>query len=372
MKSKDQFGLPQLASLLVRSRLDFFSEGKIWRLHSIPLRKKANMILAGIDNMVSSRKMLSLPPVLKLEPANVCDLDCPGCWTNDARRKGKTRFLSLSHFERIMAELGDYLNVIWLWGWGEPFLNKNIYEIINKARQRHILVICSTHGNVNWDRAELEAIVKSGLSMLTFAVDGTDDDTYSSYRISGSMEKVLDNIRLLVETKKRLGLVTPLVNMRMLVMAHNEHQTREFLALGQRCGADIVSYKGLCNFRKEDLNNLFPVDQKYLRYHAGHTHEDLLKDSSFNCTRPWRRMEIFADGAVTPCEFDLDREWQLGSLEDRIPLKNIWNNEVMQTFMQTLLSDMDAISFCKQCPYKGQVVSDPTLEYHALTDAAGA
>ena len=53
-----------------------------------------------------------------LEPADVCNLDCTGCWTNNPNHKDRTRYLSLKHFEKIMKDWGNYLNVIWLWGWG--------------------------------------------------------------------------------------------------------------------------------------------------------------------------------------------------------------------------------------------------------------
>ena len=120
-------------------------------------------------------------------------------------------------------------------------MNKNIYQIIRTVREKNIVVISSTNGNVRWDNRELEELVRSGLSKLIFAVDGIDQETYSKYRINGNLELVRENIKKLIETKKRLGSDFPLINMRMLVMAHNEHQTEDFVPLGKSLGADIVS-----------------------------------------------------------------------------------------------------------------------------------
>jgi len=75
---------------------------------------------------------------------------------------------------------------------------------------------------------------------------------------------------------------------------------------------------------------------------------------------------------VTPCEFDLDREYLLGRLDDDISLTALWNNPVMKNFRRQFVTEVDKISFCNHCPYKGQVVWDPTVEYHWLTDAAKA
>jgi len=49
---------------------------------------------------------------------------------------------------------------------GGTFLNKNIYQMIRMAREKNIVVISSTNGNVRWDNRELEEIVTSGLSKL--------------------------------------------------------------------------------------------------------------------------------------------------------------------------------------------------------------
>jgi len=372
MKPKNQFGLPQLATLITRSRLDFFAEGKFWRVRSIPLKNKLNLTLAGLDHVIRRTTTLSRPTGLMLEPADVCNLDCTGCWTNDSGHKHQNRYLSEAHFDKILKDLGDYLNIIWLWGWGEPFLNPNIYSMIRKAREKNIVVISSTNANIHWDEDALEALVQSGLSKLIVAVDGVDQKTYSKYRINGCLEKVLDNIRKINETKKRLGSAFPLINMRMVVMAHNEHQTQEFLALGKALDVDIVSYKTMCDYRKDDANEVFPDNDRYLRYRLDEYKRPVADRVKYYCWRPWRRLEIFADGAVTPCEFDIKREYLLGHLDGDVPIPQMWNNSVMRAFRRRFMTEIDAISFCNHCPYKGQVVWDPTVEYHCLTEAAGA
>lgn len=372
MKPRNQFGIAQLTKLLCKSRLDFYAEGKVWHLKDIAPLNKKNLILAGLDHLYRGSATFSQSTALMLEPADVCNLDCTGCWTNDPLHKSRAHFLSLPHFDKIMKDLGDYLNIIWLWGWGEPFLNKNIYSMIHKAHGKNIVTISSTNGNVIWDKHEAEELVKSGLSKLIFAVDGMDQTTYSKYRIGGSLQKILDNIRLVVETKKRLASVLPLINIRMLVMAHNEHQTFDVLELGKSVNADIVSYKTMCNYRRGDLNPDFPQNKKYLRYDLQTLRDPAANKEPYYCYRPWRRLEIFTDGAVTPCEFDLEREYLLGTLDDDIPITTMWNNEVMKKFRRQFLTRIDDISFCNNCPYKGQVIWDPTVEFHCLTEAAEA
>jgi radical SAM protein with 4Fe4S-binding SPASM domain len=368
---KDQFGARDLFNLMFQSRLDFFAEGKVWHVHSIPPKKKWNLLKAGADHLIHGARTWSQPTGLMIEPTDLCNLDCTGCWTNDATHQGHARHLSLPHFQRIVDELGDYLTIIWLWGWGEPFLNKNIYEMIRMARRKDIVVISSTNGNVSWGDRDFEELVNCGLSQLIVAVDGLDEATYSKYRINGKLDKVLENIRRLVDTKKRLGKTSPIINMRMLVMRHNQDQTDRFLELGKTLGVDIVSYKTLCDYRKGGKNPDFPTIEKFQRYSMNETSDQVMTvPRPFYCFRPWRRAEVFADGAITPCEFDLDRQFLLGHLDDQRPLTEIFNNPVMCEFRRQFLKEIDRIPFCGNCPYKNQVTWDPTVEWQWLTDAA--
>ena len=54
-----------------------------------------------------------------------------------------------------------------------------------------------------------EAVVRSGLDTMIVSLDGVTQDVYEQYRVAGRLDRVLDNLRLLVETKRRLGVETP-------------------------------------------------------------------------------------------------------------------------------------------------------------------
>ena len=370
---KNQFGLRAMLHLLLRSRLSFYCEGKVWNIRHVPARRKWNLLKAGADHLLRGERVWSQPTGLMIEPTDLCNLNCTGCWTNDPAHKTQPRYMTLEMFRRIIDELGDYLTVIWLWGWGEPLLNKKVYDMIRLARAKDIVVICSTNGNVKMDDAELEELVRCGLSQLIVAVDGLDQETYGKYRIGGRVELVLDNIRRLVATKQRLGLSSPLINMRMLVMRHNQHQVDEFLETGKKLGVDIVSYKTLCDYRKGGRNPDFPTLAQFQRYAMNETSDQVTDiPRPFYCYRPWRRAHVFADGVIVPCEFDLERNHILARLDDPTPLTECWNNATARAFRRQYKTDIDSIPYCGNCPYKNQVIWDPTAQSHNLTDAARA
>jgi len=368
--SKSQ-AFKQLSILITKSQFDFFSEGKFWHIKNIPLQKKFNLIKAGLDNFFPGDVSLSQPSGCMIEPTNVCNLHCTGCWTKNESDNKNAYFLSVEGFKKIINDLGANLLFIHLWGWGEPFLNKNIYEMIRLARSKNIVVISSTHANLQFDDYSIENLMKSGLSKLIIAIDGIDQDTYSKYRIGGNLDVVLHNVKKLVEYKKRLSVPFPLINLRMVVMRHNQHQIEEFLTLGLSLGADIVSLKTMCDYRKDGVNAMFPTIKKYQRY-AMDDESNVIDDikNRYYCNRPWRRIHFFANGDITPCEFDFKREYLLGNIYNDQNLNSLWNNSTAKKFRYKFLTNIDKISFCNKCPYKNQIVWDPTVEFHYLTEAA--
>ena len=123
---KNQFGLRAMLHLLLRSKLSFYCEGKVWNIRHVPARRKWNLLKAGVDHLLRGERVWSQPTGLMIEPTDLCNLNCTGCWTNDPAHKAQSRYMTLEMFRRIIDELGDYLTVIWLWGWGEPLLNKKV------------------------------------------------------------------------------------------------------------------------------------------------------------------------------------------------------------------------------------------------------
>jgi hypothetical protein len=90
------------------------------------------------------------------------------------------------------------------------------------------------------------------------------DDSHDSVS-AGFLFRRKDLARPLDKIMKDVGSILPLINIRMLVMAHNEHQTEKFLSFGKSLGADIVSYKTF-ECRKGGAKADFSINKQYQRY----------------------------------------------------------------------------------------------------------
>jgi len=81
--------------------------------------------------------------------------------------------------------------------------------MVRYARQAGIKVVASTNGHVFASGDHAREVVESGLDVLVFSVDGTDQSTYQHFREKGRLDAVLEGIRRVVSEKKRLASSTP-------------------------------------------------------------------------------------------------------------------------------------------------------------------
>jgi radical SAM protein with 4Fe4S-binding SPASM domain len=79
---------------------------------------------------------------------------------------------------------------------GEPFLNKEIFSIIEFLRQRGHHISMDSNLNIADERI-IDHIADSGIDFLSVSLDGVDQGSYSNYRKGGSFETAFTNMKKL-------------------------------------------------------------------------------------------------------------------------------------------------------------------------------
>jgi pyruvate-formate lyase-activating enzyme len=187
--------------------------------------------------------LASRPFQLMLDPVNNCHLSCPGCLhTSNPKHAGTFDWpgglMAMPVYERFLAEHGPTAWGLVLYNWGEPLLNKRTPEMIRLAK-RHLLHVClSTNFSVRFD---VPALVGSGLNFLFLSLDGATQSTYSKFRRGGDLELCLDNLRLVLEERRRQGTGLPFVLWRYLTFEHNLHEVEDAMRLAREIGVDQFS-----------------------------------------------------------------------------------------------------------------------------------
>ena len=163
------------------------------------LSKYANLCRAMLNYAFRRTKIGSLPPILKVEVSNRCNVKCLYCY---AKKSGAEFDFDL--YEHILDILGPKLFEVSLHDIGEPLLSERICQFISAARMRNIGTSISSSLSVCKPDSFWEELVDSGLDHLVVAIDGVTPDTYNRYRTQGDLGLALCNLERIVAEKKRV------------------------------------------------------------------------------------------------------------------------------------------------------------------------
>lgn len=319
-------------------------------LRKISLNKITNYLIGRLSYAWSllNQKPLrwAFPYSVSIEPTNVCNLRCPQCPTGLnllQRTKGKMDF---ELYKSIIDKTYKYLLNLFLYFQGEPLLSSDFFEMVKYADSKNIYVVTSTNAQLINDEVA-DKIVKSGLDKLIISVDGIDNETYTKYRIGGSLEKVLNGINSLKAAKSKYHSHLPSIELQFIVMKHNEKQINDFMQFARQMkmsyslkSAQIVDFVTAEEF--------VPKIEKYSRYKKENDAYVLKKTIGNRCSRLWDSLVITWNGDVLPCCYDKDAEHSFGNVTDEEIMK-IYNNEYFRKFAKQVLTDRKKIDICRNC-----------------------
>lgn len=299
----------------------------------------------------------ALPVSVSVEPTTSCNLRCPECPSGLRSFSRPTGMLDPSFFKEVIDQIHKRVFYLTFYFQGEPFLNPGFLEMVSYAAGKKMYTATSTNAHYFTDEVARKTI-ESGLDRLIISIDGTSQKTYEQYRIGGSLDKVVEGTKKILEWKKKLNSSTPFVVFQFLVVRHNEHQIGEVKDLAGKLGVDKVVFKTAQVYNYSNGNDLIPLNEKYSRYKkmkdGTYVIKNTLKDQ---CWKLWHSSVITWDGNVVPCCFDKDAQHSMGTLKER-PFSEIWNNSAYLNFRSRLLKNRREIDICKNCSEGTNVWAD--------------
>jgi MoaA/NifB/PqqE/SkfB family radical SAM enzyme len=301
-------------------------------------RKSANVLQAELARVQGRTTLSSMPYYYIVDPCNVCNLRCPLCPTGNGDLDRSKGMLKLKDYQTILEQIAPYAVEVSLHNWGEPLLNKDIFAIIEATSSRGIATNMSSNLSLEKDRIG-DMLIEAGLEYLIVSLDGVTQDVYERYRVRGEIDVVFDNLRSIVDAKKRRGVKRPLIEWQFLVFKHNEHQIEAARELARKIGVDrfrlrapgfpLGDYKLKARQEQVEAEELWmPTNPAYWELHPGQLRkEGFLWDEP--CYYLWRSMTINPGGGVAACCIVYKERQDFGNLlhDD---LATIWNSERYQ------------------------------------------
>lgn len=289
-----------------------------------------------------------LPISISIEPTTSCNLRCPECPSGLRSFTRPTGMLDPSLYKHVIDQLAPTLTYLTFYFQGEPYLNPAFLDMVAYASSKGIYTATSTNAHYLNEEAA-QHTVKSGLDRLIVSIDGTTQSTYESYRKGGSLVKVIEGTRNIIDWKKRLKSKTPHVVFQFLVVGPNEHQIPEVKALARELEVDQVVLKTAQIYDYKNGSAFIPKQDKYSRYRKNADGSYAIKNKlDDHCWKMWHSCVITWDGKVVPCCFDKDAHFVLGDI-NKNSFPRIWKGEAYNQFRQSLLVSRSEIEMCRNC-----------------------
>jgi MoaA/NifB/PqqE/SkfB family radical SAM enzyme len=270
---------------------------------------------------------------LQVEVATACNLDCAICLRRKLERPNS--FLSLSDFKRILDP--SLFRYVGLHGWGEPLLNRHIFDMIQYARSKGVITNLTTNGTLLASKGD--EIFRSGLNEIAFGIYDAD-----------LLSRVLYDIDDFIGKRKKKGLAIPKTYFDITLCRENRDRVIDLIRLASDIGIEAVILHRLFNLygveseaeclSAEDEKDLF----KEIRKIAQSLQIELYlpKRHSLPCVIVKRSIFVTVDGTVTPCTY-LPEEHLGDALQESV--KGIFKSMRYADFVR----NMKQHPLCSQC-----------------------
>jgi len=278
------------------------------------------------------RKILDdFPPCLQIEPTSICNYRCVFCYQVDEdftkKSGGHMGMMGLDSFKQLIDEATGKCEAITLASRGEPLICQKIEEMLAYATGKFLALKMNTNA---WflDEAKCHAILQSDLNTLVFSADAASEPAYSQFRVGGSLERVLKNVKQFRD-----------------IQVKHYPQSRTITRVS---GVQVPGTPNLDQMEKfwGEL-----VDQvAFVKYNPWeNTYEQPVNEITTACSDLWRRMFIWWDGLVNPCDVDYKSTMAVGRTTEQ-GIGNLWKSDGYSRLREQHLRKQRAhCSPCNRC-----------------------
>lgn len=283
-----------------------------------------------VPSQRSSFDKIPLPKKVVLELFGGCQLGCPLCPTGKKKKPGRAKGpLKVSTVEALLKEIGNSVEEIELFNWGEPFLNPEACKIIRMISEHGIRTVLSSNLQYIPDPRE---IIDSGLSKLIVSCHGISQEIYEKYMVGGDVKKTLQNLDRILEAggvDMKMEIV-----LRFVVFSHNEHELPLAMQRFQNTPVTVEAAFMRMDMRDEILNS---TEQNLKTYGEWVPDSSRFYDkqrllatrSPVGCNLPFEKTVIDVDGSVSMCCSSFDPKYNVGNFLTE-GFAAIWNGKKYQ------------------------------------------
>jgi radical SAM protein with 4Fe4S-binding SPASM domain len=331
-------------------------------------KQLVNTAVHMLEEAIQRPVLNSLPLLLDVVPTKKCNLNCVFC------KKYETlgdKYVSIENFKALARELFPSALSVNFFSGGEPYMHKQLLELLRIARHYDVEMNVSSNGMLLKESLIRTIAQEELISEHSFSIDGIKASTIEKLRRNSDLGVILENIKMLLRIYKELGKGKPNILIRYALMRSNIEELPEAVQYWGNMGVEVLTcgYLSICReidpqeslyFHQELTEQVFKKARKVAKYYPHLTlllpltirQQQAQNNVPKRCKKPWRFVYIDCDGRVFPCY----RSWgavTMGNIYNKnIRFKeDIWNNSIYQALRRTVNNDTikKQFSYCSVC-----------------------
>jgi len=210
---------------------------------------------------------------------------------------------------------------------GTECFSKNITEMLAYTRDKFLNLKINTNASL-LNEEKTHSILQSGIKTVVFSADAADEKLYSKLRVNGSLKKVLNNIENFNKIKDNHYKDSKIIT-RVSGVKYSDDQNFEDM---EKLWGNLVRQVAFVNYN--------PWENSY---------EKEANSITEPCSDLWRRMFVWWDGKVNPCDVDYKSNLSVGNFQDT-EISKIWLGKSYNDLRKTHLNKLRKnLSPCKSC-----------------------
>ena len=271
------------------------------------------------------------PPCVQIEPSSICNYRCSFCFqTNEEfSGKGSTHMgrMELKDFKNVVDSIRHKVEIVTLASRGEPTLNKDFATMIEYASEYFLSLKVNTNASLLTERI-CEALLGGSQKTIVLSIDSGHKETYEEMRVNGKYDRIKEKLRLLKSVRERKGASKSIIRVSGVYMSDKQSMEEMELAWGEF--ADQITFV-----------KYNPWEDPY---------GSAVNDVTNPCSDLWRRLFIWHDLRVNPCDTDYMSMLSPGSLRDFHTLEECWKSDGLKDLRELhCMNERNKAEPCSRC-----------------------
>ena len=277
------------------------------------------------------RVLEEYPPNIQIEPTSMCNLRCIMCYQSDksfsSKSAGFMGFMKLDLLKKIIDEIEGNIEAVTFASRGEPTLHGQLDEFLKYCEGKFLGLKLNTNATL-LDEKKINSFLSSDLQTLVLSIDEKNKENYEKIRVNAKFEKIMRNLDLLKNIREK-KYKNSKVKIRISGVKINTDQNVEEMN----------------QFYKEFADEIILVN--YTPWESAYDNE--INDIKSECSELYRRIFVWQDGKVNPCDYDYKSVLSKWNAKDHT-IKSIWNSEYYNKIRNLhRLKERKKIEPCNRC-----------------------